>query len=107
MDVEKGKENLGKAEKWKKAAMKKKVIFGVVIIVLIIVILLIILSEFGAFSGGGGGTTVVNHYYVVNGSEKIVSDHELKDGSVLLGTTKKPDDTIDYLDYIEHQGPGK
>ena len=61
MDVEKGKENLGKAEQFKKAAMKKKVIFAVVLIVLVIVILLIILSEFGAFSGDGG-TTVVNHY---------------------------------------------
>lgn len=114
MDVEKGKENLGKAEQFKKAAMKKKVIFAVVLIVLVIVILLIILSEFGAFSGGGG-TTVVNHYIYQypNGSE-IVSDHELKDNRVLLVTSKPPITTaaatkkpLDYLDYLEYEGPGK
>ena len=118
IDVEKGKDNLGKAEQFKKAAMKKKVIFGVILVILVIVILLIILSEFGAFSGSGG-TTVVNHYIYQypNGSE-IVSDHELKDdGSVLLvttrptptttSTTKKPADPIDYLDYLEYEGPGK
>lgn len=118
IDVEKGKDNLGKAEQFKKAAMKKKVIFGVILVILVIVILLIILSEFGAFSGSGG-TTVVNHYIYQypNGSE-IVSDHELKDdGSVLLvttrptptttPTTKKPADPIDYLDYLEYEGPGK
>ena len=109
MDVEKGKENLGKAEKFKKAAMKKKVIFAVVLIVLVIVILLIILSEFGAFSGDGG-TTVVNHYiYQYPDGSKIVSDHKLDDDSVLLGTsepptttdatTKKPDKPLDYLDF--------
>ena len=115
MDVEKGKENLGKAEKFKKAAMKKKVIFAAVIIVLVLVILLIILSEFGAFSGGGGGTTIVNHYiYKYPNGTEVTSDHELADGSVLLGTTMAtttstaaPEATADPLDYLDYEGPGK
>ena len=78
IDVERGKDDLGKAEKYKQAAMKKKFIFLAILIVLVTIILLgkklkfsksfyyshlpllsVILSEFGAFSSSGGGTTIV------------------------------------------------
>ena len=40
IDVEKGKDDLGKAEKYKQAAMKKKFIFLAILIVLVTIILL-------------------------------------------------------------------
>ena len=40
IDVERGKDDLGKAEKYKQAAMKKKFIFLAILIVLVTIILL-------------------------------------------------------------------
>ena len=114
IDVEKGREDLGKAQKYKQAAMKKKcILIGILIAVVVIVLLSkyrinlcsnyqsliinqfsVILYEFGAFSGGGGGTTIVEkhiyHHTYENGT-KVVSEGEdptlVKDGTVVLGTS--------------------
>ena len=40
IDVERGKDDLGKAEKYKQAAMKKKFIFMAILIVLVTIVLL-------------------------------------------------------------------
>jgi len=64
IDVEKGRENLSKAETWQKAARKKKVILGILAVVVVLILLLVILSEFGAFSGGGGETIIERNNYI-------------------------------------------
>ena len=40
IDVERGKDDLGKAEKYKQAAMKKKFIFMAILVVLVTIVLL-------------------------------------------------------------------
>ena len=62
IDVERGREDLGKAEKFKKAATKKKFILLVILVVVVLIILLVILSQFGAFSGSGSSETIIKVY---------------------------------------------
>ena len=62
IDVERGREDLGKAEKFKKAATKKKFILLVILVVVVLIILLVILSEFGAFSSSGSSETIIKVY---------------------------------------------
>lgn len=79
IDVERGREDLDKAGKFKKAALKKKFLCLGILIVAVIIILLIILSEFGAFSSSGTTTTtVVKHEYsiVYHNGTKVVTDEE-------------------------------
>ena len=59
IDVERGREDLGKAEKFKKAATKKKFILLAILVVVVLIILLVILSEFGAFSSSGSSETII------------------------------------------------
>jgi len=96
IDVERGREDLGKAEESKKSATKKKFILGGILLILILIIVLVILSEFGAFSGDGSSseTTIVKHeyIYVMPDGTKIVSDNEqpdlkLKAETVYLGSS--------------------
>jgi len=118
IDVEKGREDLGKAEKFKKAATKKKFILTIILVVVVLIILLVILSEFGAFSSSGETTkTIVEHkytYILPNGTE-ITSDSEkpniqksveesIAKDTVLLGTTPTSTSTTTMPDY---DGPGK
>jgi len=77
MDVEKGRENLGKAENLQKSARKKKVILGILAVVVVLILLLVILSEFGAFSGGGGETRIIernNYIYVMPDGTRVESE---------------------------------
>ena len=62
IDVERGREDLGKAEKFKKAATKKKFILLAILVVVVLIILLVILSEFGAFSSSGSSETIIKVY---------------------------------------------
>merc|ERR1719350_491157 len=66
IDVEKGRENLSKAETLQKSARKKKVILGILAVVVVLILLLVILSQFGAFSGGRTETIYI---YVINGTK--------------------------------------
>jgi len=77
IDVERGRDDLAKAEENKKSANKKKFILGGILALLILIILLVILSEFGAFSGSSGVETVVRHEYVyiLPDGTQVVSDH--------------------------------
>ena len=59
IDVERGREDLGKAEKFKKAATKKKFILLAILVVVVMIVLLVILSEFGAFSSSGSSETII------------------------------------------------
>jgi len=69
IDVEKGREELGKAEEHQKSARKKKLICAILLIIVILIILLVILSEFGAFSSSdspvseGNTITIIEHHY--------------------------------------------
>merc|ERR1719464_307080 len=77
IDVEKGRENLSKAETWQKAARKKKVILGILAVVVVLILLLVILSEFGAFSGGDGETRIIernNYIYVMPDGTRVESE---------------------------------
>jgi len=119
IDVEKGREDLGKAESFKKAATKKKFILIAILVVVVLIILLVILSEFGAFSSSSGGTTttIVKHEYtyILPNGTKIISDQEqpnipksleesLAKDTVLIGTTPTSTSTTTIPDY---DGPGK
>jgi len=89
IDVERGRENLGAAEKFKKAANRKKFICIALLVVLVIIILFIILFEFGAFSSSGGTTIVKEFHYTLPDGSKIIKDErdpELEKGIVNLGT---------------------
>jgi len=92
IDVERGRENLGAAEKFKKAANRKKFICIALLVVLVIIILFIILFEFGAFSSSGGTTIVKQEYhYILPDGTTIIKDEkdlELEKGSVNLGTER-------------------
>lgn len=121
-DIEKGREDLGKAENFKKAANKKKFILAAILAVVVLIILLVILSEFGAFSSSGSTTTIVKHEYVYilpNGT-KITSDTEqpnipksveqsLVTDTVLLGTTPSTRVTVTSTTTTmpDYDGPGK
>ena len=106
--MEKGREDLGKAQKYKQAAMKKKfILIGILVAVVVIVLLSkwrliivfslskfnnqfsVILYEFGAFSGGGGGTTIVEKhiYHYSNGTEVEGDAPLVKDETVVLGSS--------------------
>jgi len=81
IDVEKGRENLSKAETLQKSARKKKVILGILAVVVVLILLLVILSEFGAFSGGGGETKIIertNYIYVMPDGTKKEFDEPQK-----------------------------
>ena len=52
VDLEAGKENLKKAEKYAISARKKKMCLAAVILVILLIIVFVILFEVGAFSGG-------------------------------------------------------
>jgi len=118
IDVEKGREDLGKAENFKKAATKKKFILIAILVVVVLIILLVILSEFGAFSSSGGTTTTIvkhEYTYILPNGTKITSDQEqpnipksveesLAKDTVLLGTTPTSTSTTTIPDY---DGPGK
>ena len=126
IDVERGREDLGKAEKFKKAATKKKFILIAILVVVVIIILLVILSEFGAFSSSGATETIIKvnfqlktsnkstnlinsyilqHEYIYNfgNGSQVVRDSEdqtlVKDNTVTLGSTVLPD--------LDYEGPGK
>merc|ERR1719477_86572 len=120
IDVEKGREDLGKAENFKKAATKKKFILLAILVVVVLIILLIILSEFGAFSSSGGGTTttIVKHEYtyILPNGTKITSHQEqpnipksveesLAKDTVLIGTTSTS--TSSTTTIPDYDGPGK
>jgi len=117
IDVEKGREDLGKAESFKKAANKKKFILAGILAVLVLIILLVILSEFGAFSSDGTTTTIVKHEYtyILPNGTKIVSDHEqpnlrksLEQATVHLGTTATTTVTSSTTTTIpDYDGPGR
>jgi len=71
-DVERGRDDLGKAENLQKSARKKKFILGIILAVVLFILLLVLLYEFGAFSGSsGGGQVETNYYYVMpDGTKK-------------------------------------
>lgn len=122
IDVEKGREDLGKAENFKKAANKKKFILAGILAVVVLIILLVILSEFGAFSSSGSTTTIVKHEYtyILPNGTKITSDQEqpnipksveqsLAKDTVLLGTTPSTTVTVTSTTTTmpDYDGPGK
>jgi len=119
IDVEKGREDLGKAEKFKKAATKKKFILAALLALVVLIILLVILSEFGAFSSNEPITTIVKHEYtyVLPNGTKIISDHEKPEISksveasqdtVLLGTSSSTKVTSSSTpSSLDYDGPGK
>lgn len=74
VDVERGRDDLGKAENLQKSARKKKFILGIILAVVLFILLIVLLYEFGAFSGGGGdGET--NYYYVMpDGTKKKMDE---------------------------------
>merc|ERR1712025_542296 len=108
IDVERGREDLGKAEKFKKAATKKKFILLAILVVVVLIILLVILSEFGAFSSSGSSETIIKHEYIYNfaNGSKVVRDKEdptlVKENTVTLGTSEPPP-----LPDLDYEGPGK
>eukprot|EP00092_Neocalanus_flemingeri_P009798 GFUD01010558.1.p1 GENE.GFUD01010558.1~~GFUD01010558.1.p1 ORF type:complete len:373 (+),score=121.41 GFUD01010558.1:50-1168(+) len=116
VDVERGRDDLGKAENFKKSANKKKMILIAILAVVVLIILLVILSEFGAFSSSGTTTTIVKHEYtyILPNGTKIISDHEQPNLSktvetVQLGTT--PPSTVvtstSTTTIPDYDGPGK
>jgi len=120
IDVERGREDLGKAEGFKKAANKKKFILAAILIVVVLIILLVILSEFGAFSSSGSTTTIVKHEYtyILQNGTKVVSDQEQPDlqksvdvntkDTVQLGTTVSSTLVTSSTSAIpDYDGPGK
>merc|ERR1712088_886654 len=81
IDVEKGRENLPKAETLQRSARKKKVILGILAVVVVLILLIVILSEFGAFSGGGGESKIIertNYIYVMPDGTKKEFDEPQK-----------------------------
>jgi len=124
IDVEKGREDLGKAEKFKKAATKKKFILAAILAVVVLIILLILLSEFGAFSGSDSTTTTIvkhEYTYILPNGTKITSDVEdpsisksigqkLSKDTVLLGSTlSSTSESVTSSTTIvpDFEGPGK
>eukprot|EP00090_Calanus_glacialis_P003505 TRINITY_DN12583_c0_g1_i1.p1 TRINITY_DN12583_c0_g1~~TRINITY_DN12583_c0_g1_i1.p1 ORF type:complete len:377 (-),score=128.12 TRINITY_DN12583_c0_g1_i1:481-1611(-) len=120
VDVEKGREDLGKAENFKKSANKKKFILAAILAVVVLIILLVILSEFGAFSSSGSTTTIVKHEYtyILPNGTKITSDTEQPNipksveqslDTVLLGTTPSTTVTVTSTTTTlpDYDGPGK
>lgn len=120
VDIEKGREDLGKAENFKKAANKKKFILAAILAVVVLIILLVILSEFGAFSSSGSTTTIVKHEYtyILPNGTKITSDTEQPNipksveqslDTVLLGTTPSTTVTVTSTTTTlpDYDGPGK
>jgi len=94
IDVERGRENLGKAEGLQKSARKKKIILGALLALAILILLLVILSEFGAFSGGGGETTVIQHIYKMPDGSSVISEVARPDLEAKLVPTSAPANTI-------------
>merc|ERR1719509_662705 len=94
IDVERGRENLGKAEGLQKSARKKKIILGALLALAILILLLVILSEFGAFSGGGSETTVIQHIYKMPDGSEVISEVARPDLEAKLVPTSAPANTI-------------
>jgi len=88
IDVERGREDLRKADSFKKAAMKKKFICLGLLVVAVIIILLVVLSEFGAFSSSETPTNVVKEYNIyLNGTLADISKLGPITDEIKLGST--------------------